>query len=79
MSFGNLVYSYDVYSHSEIQFILVAVKVSCHCCIVIVFNVKNVTLESVYGSIFSLSYIFDLALFAFQTNILDCYFDKCHF
>ena len=56
-----------MYSHSRIQLILVAVKASCRCCIVMVFNIKNVTLESIYNSIFSLSYIFDLALVAFQT------------
>ena len=42
-------------------------KVSYLCCVVIVFDVKNMTLEPIYDSIFSLSYIFDLALVAFQT------------
>ena len=42
-----------MYSHSWIQLILVAVKVSCHCCVIIVFDVKNVTLESVNDSNFS--------------------------
>ena len=41
--------------------ILVASKVSSHCSIVIVFNVKYMTLESVYDPISSLSYIFCLA------------------
>ena len=42
-------------------------KVSCHCCVVIVFNVKYMTLESIYDSIFSLYYLFDLAPVALQT------------
>ena len=42
-------------------------KVSFHCCVIIVLNVKNVTLESVYDSIFSLAYIFDLAPVALET------------
>ena len=45
MFFGNLMYSQDVYSHSRIRLIFVAMKVSCHCGSVSVFDVKNVTLE----------------------------------
>ena len=56
-----------MYSHSGIQLILVAIKVSCHCYTVITFNVKNVTLKSTYDSIFSFLHIFDLAPIAFQT------------
>ena len=42
-------------------------KVSWHCCNVIVFNLKKkMTVESIYDSIFSLSYIFDMAPIAFQ-------------
>ena len=41
--------------------IFVDSKVSGHCSIVIVFDVKYMTLESVYDSISSLSYIFCLA------------------
>ena len=41
--------------------IFVASKVSSHCGTVIVFNVKYMTLESVYDSISNLSYIFCLA------------------
>ena len=41
--------------------IFVASKVSGHCGVVIVFDVKYMTLESVYDSIPSLSYIFCLA------------------
>ena len=42
------------------------VKVSCHCGVVIVFNVKYVTLESINDSIFCLFYIFDMAPVSFQ-------------
>ena len=44
----------------------VAFKVSCHCSVVIVFNVKYVTLESVYDSILCLPYILCVAPVAFQ-------------
>ena len=37
--------------------ITVAVKMSSHCGITIVFDVKNVTLESINDSVFGLSYI----------------------
>ena len=53
MSFGNFMYFQDVYSHSRIQLIFVAIKVSCHCGIVSVFDVKNVILESINDSVFS--------------------------
>ena len=42
-------------------------KVSCHCGTVSVFDVKNVTLESISDSVFRLSYIFYVAPIAFQT------------
>ena len=41
--------------------IFVASKVSGHCGVVIVFNVKCMTLESVYDSVLSLSYILCMA------------------
>ena len=50
-----------MYCHVWINMILVASKLSSHCSIVIVFNVKYMTLESVYDSVSSLSYIFCLA------------------
>ena len=39
----------------------------CHCGIVSVFDVKNVTLESINDSVFCLTYIFNVAPIAFQT------------
>ena len=56
-----------MYSHSWIQLIFVTMKVSCHCGIVSVFDVKNATLESISDSVFSLSYIFNVAPITFQT------------
>ena len=32
--------------------IIMAIKVSCHCGVIIAFDVKNMTLESIYDSIF---------------------------
>ena len=52
MSFGNFMYSQDVYSLPWIQLIFVAVKVSCHCGIISVFYVTNMTLESFNDSVF---------------------------
>ena len=37
-----------------------------HCCIIIVFDVINMTLESINDSISCLSYIFDMATLTFQ-------------
>ena len=56
-----------MYCHIWVIMILVASKVSSHCGGVIVFNVKYMTLESIYDSISSLSYIFCLAPVAFYT------------
>ena len=56
-----------MYGHVWVYFIIVASKVSCHCSVQIVFNVKSVTLESIYYSVFSLTYIFDMAPIAFNT------------
>ena len=44
----------------------VAFKVSCHCGIVNVFDVKYVTLESVYNSILCLPYILCVVPAVFQ-------------
>ena len=41
--------------------ITVAMKMSSHCGIAIVFDVKNVTLESIHDSVFGLSYILYMA------------------
>ena len=47
--------------------VLVAVKVPCHCGIIIVFDVKYMTLESIYDSVFfGLPYICSVAPVAFQ-------------
>ena len=54
-----------MYGHLLIQFVIVAVKVSCHYSVIIVFNMKNITLESINDSVFSFSYIFDVASVAF--------------
>ena len=54
-----------MYGHTGIGMIIVAVKMSSHCGIAIVFNVKDVTLESIDDSVFSLSYILYVAPVAF--------------
>ena len=56
-----------MYSHTGIQLVHVAIEVSCHCCVIIVFDVKNVTLESINDSVFGLSYILDVTPVAFKT------------
>ena len=58
--------------------IFVASKVSGHCSIVIVFDVKYMTLESVYDSISSLSYIFCLAPGCTLCNRLNYCSGRCH-
>ena len=55
-----------MYGHVRIQMITVAMKVSCHCGVIIVFYVKYVTLESINDSIFCLSYIFNMEPVTFQ-------------
>ena len=50
-----------MYDHTGISFISVPMKMSGHCGVIIVFDVKNMTLESIY----SLSYIFYVAQVAF--------------
>ena len=61
--------------------IIVASKVSCHCGIEIVFDVKHMTLESVYDSIFGLTHIFGVAPVAFkaiyQVVALACALGHC--
>ena len=46
-----------MYGHTGISMIIVAVKMSSHCGIAIVFDLKNVTLESINDSVFGFSYI----------------------
>ena len=46
--------------------VTMALKVSCHCGGVLMFNVKNITLESVSVSVSCLSYLFNVAPVAFQ-------------
>ena len=55
-----------MYGHVRIQMIIVAFNVSCHCGVAIVFDVKYMTLESVYDSVFCLPNIFGVAPVAFQ-------------
>ena len=47
-----------MYDHTRICLITVALKVSGHCSIVIVFNVKYMTLESINGPVFCSKLIF---------------------
>ena len=63
MSFGNFMYSKIPW----IQLFFVVVKVSCHCGMISVFDVKNMTLESINVSVFCLTYIFNMPPVAFQT------------
>ena len=46
--------------------VIVALEMSCNCAIIIVFDVKYMTLESIYDSILCLSYMFNMAPVAFQ-------------
>ena len=55
-----------MYDHVGIALIIVAKKVPGHCCIVIVFDVINMTVESINDSISCLFYIFNMATLAFQ-------------
>ena len=68
-SFGNLMYSGMCMVILGTQLVTVAVKVSCKCVVVIVFNVKYVALESINDSISCLSYIFNIAPVAFQFQV----------
>ena len=70
-----------MYDHTGISLISVAMKMSGHCGIIIVFGVKNMTLESIHDSIFGLSYIFSVPPVAFYTIYkvvtLACAFGNC--
>ena len=55
-----------MYDHARIALVIVAKKVSGHCCVVVVFDVIDMTLESVNDSIPCLANIFDVAPFTFQ-------------
>ena len=55
-----------MYDHAWIAVIIVAVKMSCHCGIIVMFDVKDMTLESVNDSILCLAYLFNVAPFTFQ-------------
>ena len=61
--------------------ISVAFKVSCHCGVVIVFDVKYATLESIYDSVLCLPYILCMAPVTFQATYLvvtlACAFSHC--
>ena len=50
-----------MYGHTGTGMIIVAVKMSSHCDIAIEFDVKDVTLESINDTVFSLSYILYVA------------------
>ena len=70
-----------MYDHTRICLITVALKMSRHCGIVIVFDVKYMTLESINDPVFCLTYILYVALSAFQTVYeivtLVCAFSYC--
>ena len=55
-----------MYDHAWIGLIIVAMKVSGHCGVIIMFNVKDMTLESFNDSVFCLTYILNVAPLAFQ-------------
>ena len=55
-----------MYDQAWIALIIVAMKMSCHCSIIVMFDIKDMTLESVNDSILCLAYIFDVAPFTFQ-------------
>ena len=55
-----------MYDHARIALIIGPNKVSGHCCVIVMFDVKDMTLESVNDSIFCLTYILNMAPFTFQ-------------
>ena len=55
-----------MYDHARIALIIVAKEMPSHCCVIVMFDVIDMTLESVNDSIPCLSYIFDMAALAFQ-------------
>ena len=52
-----------MYDHAWIGLIIVAMEMSSHCSIIVMFDVKNMTLESVNDSIFCLAYTLNVAPF----------------
>ena len=71
----------NVYDHTRICLITVALKMSGHCSIFMVFNVKYMTLESINDPVFCLTYILYVAPFALHTVYeivtLACAFGYC--
>ena len=55
-----------MYDHAGIAVIIVAMKMSGHCCVIVMFDVKDMTLESINDSILCLAYILNMASFTFQ-------------
>ena len=55
-----------MHDHAWIGLIIVAMEMSSHCSIIVMFDVKNMTSESVNDSIFCLAYILNVAPFTFQ-------------
>ena len=55
-----------MYDHAWIGLIMVAMEMSGHCSFIVMFNVKDMTLESVSDSVFCLTYILNVAPFTFQ-------------
>ena len=55
-----------MYDHAWIGLIIMAMKMSDHCGVIVMFNVKDMTLESINDSIFCLTYTLNVAPLAFQ-------------
>ena len=55
-----------MYDHAWIGLIIVAMKISGHYGVIVMFNVKDMTLESINDFVFCLTYILNVAPFAFQ-------------
>ena len=55
-----------MYGDAWIGLIMVAMEISGHCSIIVMFNVKKMTMESVNDSVFCLTYILNVAPFIFQ-------------
>ena len=56
-----------MYDHAWIGLIIMAIKMSSHCSVIVMFDVKDMTLESINDSIFCLTYILNVSPSAFQT------------
>ena len=56
-----------MYDHTWIGLIIVTMEMPSHCGFIIVFDVKDMTLESINDSIFCLTYIVNMAPSALQT------------